>query len=292
MKEQTHHERQMLPVPAEKRLLVMLALFSLLCHVVVLVSLHHYQGIRVPDHLPPVITVDLQTVASSAGQSGPGAEQDLPAPRPVSSRKIRTQMPIEKAPGTAKPQHKATPVVPSGQQSNATFAAAVEQAKVDTALPTDAVFTASTPSGTHLPFAVTGTPSRSLAAATGSSDKVEGRSVIVEQKAPGAGYPGDAARARYLEQVKKLIEKRLDYPLMARKVGLQGVVLIRCQVTRDGSPVAVEVARASSHPLLDLAALRSVARVGRFPAVPAEVAGEVVDLTIPLRFSLGERRYD
>lgn len=290
MKERQYHERQILPVPSEKRLLVMLILFSLLCHVVVLVSLRHFQGIMAADHLSPVITVDLQAVAPSVGQKGATAEQALPAPLPVASRQMRKQMPVEKVLGTAKPQHKPKPVVQPDKRTNTSLAAAVEQPKADSALSTEAGFTVSTQSGADLSFTVAGTLNRSPTGEAGSSEKTEGESVLVEQKTPGAGYPDDAARSRYLEQVKKLIEKRLDYPLMARKVGMQGVVLVRCRVTRDGTPVAVEVARASSHPLLDQAALRSVARVGHFPAIPAEVAGDVVNLTIPLRFSLSERR--
>jgi len=79
---------------------------------------------------------------------------------------------------------------------------------------------------------------------------------------------------------------------MARKLGMQGSVQIRCRLSRDGARVSAEVAAASPYPLLDQAALRAVDRVGRFPAVPPEVAGEEVVLTIPLRFRLGKERAD
>jgi protein TonB len=100
------------------------------------------------------------------------------------------------------------------------------------------------------------------------------------------------ARNAYAERVRKLIEKYREYPLMARRMRMQGVVLVRCRLTRDGIPLSVEVAAASSYPLLDQAALRAVSCVSSYPPVPPEVEGEVVILEIPLRFSLSEMPAD
>lgn len=275
MKERKHHERQILPVPAEKWLLATFALFSLVCHVVVLISWHHFQGKMVLDHLSSVITVDLQVASPPVGKAGLGTELAPPAPRPALSR----QVPIATAPAAVQPQRKSKPVGQSEQQTSTSVAAVVEQGEPGSAV--SVVDAISPQSDVVLP-----------SAAAGSFEWVEGGSVGIGQKTTGAGSSGDAARARYLEQVKKLIEERLDYPLMARKMGMQGSVQIRCRLSRDGTRVAAEVAAASPYALLDQAALRAVDRVGRFPAVPPEVAGEEVVLTIPLRFRLGKERAD
>ena len=76
-----------------------------------------------------------------------------------------------------------------------------------------------------------------------------------------------------------------DYPDLARRRGEQGRVLLRVDVSMDGRPLAVSVARSSGFGLLDSAAEDAV-RTWRF--VPATQDGRPVPATaeVPVQFRL------
>ena len=76
-----------------------------------------------------------------------------------------------------------------------------------------------------------------------------------------------------------------NYPAMARRRGEQGRVLLRVQVSMDGRPLSVAVARSSGFDILDSAAADAV-RGWRF--VPATEAGRPVPAVadVPVQFRL------
>lgn len=75
------------------------------------------------------------------------------------------------------------------------------------------------------------------------------------------------------------------YPLVAKRRGLEGVVVLAVSLNANGRPVKVEVKRSSGHGSLDETAMRSV-RGWQFE--PARRAGHPVaaDVEVPLRFAL------
>lgn len=91
---------------------------------------------------------------------------------------------------------------------------------------------------------------------------------------------GVSARPDYNVNPKPL------YPLIARRLGAQGVVLLRVQVREDGSVATVELARSSGFALLDDSAARTVRESWRF--LPARVDGAPVAswVEVPIRFVL------
>ncbi len=76
-----------------------------------------------------------------------------------------------------------------------------------------------------------------------------------------------------------------SYPLRARELGMEGEVVVRCLLDRDGTPGSVTLARSSGHALLDEAALAAVRRwafePGRRGGVPVPAI-----VQIPVRFAL------
>lgn len=76
----------------------------------------------------------------------------------------------------------------------------------------------------------------------------------------------------------------LEYPLMARRAGIEGMSVIRVVVNRDGTPSDATVIR-SAHELLDQAALDAVVKQrytpGRQRGVPVPVY-----MAIPVKFEL------
>ena len=81
-------------------------------------------------------------------------------------------------------------------------------------------------------------------------------------------------RRAYQQQLKELIEKHKQYPLMARKGRQQGRVVIEFSINTTGTLVSVQVAQSSGHTLLDRAALKAVRAVAVFPEPPAALSGD------------------
>ena len=76
------------------------------------------------------------------------------------------------------------------------------------------------------------------------------------------------------------------YPLAARRLGMEGVVLLDVLVAPDGRAADVRLARSSGHAPLDDSAVRTVRERWRF--IPARRDGTAVEsrVTVPIRFRL------
>ena len=81
-----------------------------------------------------------------------------------------------------------------------------------------------------------------------------------------------------------------SYPLVARRLGQEGLVLLDVLVAPDGSAADVQVRRSSGFPLLDQSAASTVRQRWRF--VPARRGRTPVEsrVTVPIRFRLESER--
>jgi protein TonB len=84
------------------------------------------------------------------------------------------------------------------------------------------------------------------------------------------------------------INPKPPYPMLARRMGVQGVVVLRVHVRSDGSVAEAELARSSVSQLLDDSALKTVRERWRF--LPARLDGAPVEswVEVPIRFVLGD----
>jgi len=91
----------------------------------------------------------------------------------------------------------------------------------------------------------------------------------------------------YLQQLRSLLASRRVYPLAARRMGVEGVVMVGFTIGPDGSFSGVQVRRSSGAKVLDRAALQTVQSLsGSLPRPPA--IGDT-----PLRTSVALRyQYD
>jgi len=115
--------------------------------------------------------------------------------------------------------------------------------------------------------------------ATGSGKAGSG----AQNEAGRGGIPGGtSARPDYGFNPKP------PYPLLARRMGVQGVVLLRVHVRTDGSVAEAEIKQSSGSALLDDSALRTVRESWRF--MPARLDGVSVEswVEVPIRFILGD----
>ena len=128
------------------------------------------------------------------------------------------------------------------------------------------------------------TPATPPAQATGA-----GQVSAASGSRSGSGGEGESARviapkynAAYLNNPPPI------YPMMSRRMGEEGSVMLRVHVGADGRPMRVTVVQGSGFERLDDSALRVVQR-WRF--IPASRAGEAVDadVTVPIVFKLEDR---
>lgn len=84
------------------------------------------------------------------------------------------------------------------------------------------------------------------------------------------------------------VNPKPPYPFMARRMGAQGVVLLRVHVRADGSVAEVQIGQSSGFLLLDNSALQTVRDSWRF--IPARLDGVPVEswVEVPIRFVLGD----
>ncbi|GAB0056635.1 hypothetical protein SIID45300_00943 [Candidatus Magnetaquicoccaceae bacterium FCR-1] len=80
---------------------------------------------------------------------------------------------------------------------------------------------------------------------------------------------------------------RPDYPRSARRLGQEGLVLVRVEVGADGRAEQVALHQSSGFDLLDRAALEAVAR-WRFVAARRAGVPVAATVTVPIRFMLRE----
>jgi len=93
------------------------------------------------------------------------------------------------------------------------------------------------------------------AAAPAASEAPARAPTVVPKPAPPVDAAAEAERRWYAALVDRLREMK-RYPLPARRLGQEGVVVLAVQVAPDGRLVSVEVRKGSGHPLLDRDAVR------------------------------------
>ncbi|MBY6068876.1 TonB family protein [Leisingera aquaemixtae] len=96
--------------------------------------------------------------------------------------------------------------------------------------------------------------------------------------------PGREAKLRNVwgNKIRARIERRKRYPSGARG---QARVVLRLTVARDGRLLDHRIAKSSGSTVFDQAALAAVARAGRFPAAPKQLAASRIRLSLPVSFT-------
>ncbi|ORJ60440.1 TonB family protein [Geothermobacter hydrogeniphilus] len=103
--------------------------------------------------------------------------------------------------------------------------------------------------------------------------------------APRADPAGNPAYRAYLSDIRQRVDRSKRYPLMARRGGQQGVVLIDFEINAEGKLCRCEVERGSGFKLLDRAALKAVRAAAPFSPLPEDF-GPRLALQLPIRFEL------
>ena len=104
---------------------------------------------------------------------------------------------------------------------------------------------------------------------------------------PGAGGSGVAPPeyGAYLREFRQRVQESLVYPLAARRQGLRGTVELHVWLEATGRVRDVQVARSSSHGILDAAAVEAIRRLGPVP-FPESLPRRPLLVRIPLVYEL------
>jgi protein TonB len=104
----------------------------------------------------------------------------------------------------------------------------------------------------------------------------------------GPGSAGEAGEEKDYEaaysEIRALVEKtaRRSYPPMARRLGMEGTVVVKFRIGKSGVPEGEHIVTGTGLEPLDDAALEIIKKAGPYPYVPEPV-------WIPIRFSLDRR---
>jgi protein TonB len=90
----------------------------------------------------------------------------------------------------------------------------------------------------------------------------------------------------YIGALLAALDRHKEYPSAARWRRAEGVAVLRFAMRRDGTVVGWQITRSSGHGDLDAAVAEMIRRASPLPPPPADLAGDPVELTVPVRFSL------
>ncbi|MDB6060547.1 MAG: hypothetical protein JWM78_650 [Verrucomicrobiaceae bacterium] len=92
-------------------------------------------------------------------------------------------------------------------------------------------------------------------------------------------------RSEYIGQLRKLVVKNIDYPKRAIKESIEGLVMVKVKVDRNGSLASFEIVQPADD-LLDAAAERAAQKAAPFPKPSDELQGAIFETLIPIVFKL------
>lgn len=111
------------------------------------------------------------------------------------------------------------------------------------------------------------------------------RVAIEPATASAAPIPARDHASRTVLLISPVYAPEPRYPVLARRMGLEGRVLLRVEVTAEGLARSVEVMAGSGHDILDKAALDAV-REWRFQVRGLRDGAKMEALEVPIRFAL------
>jgi protein TonB len=102
----------------------------------------------------------------------------------------------------------------------------------------------------------------------------------------GAATSASSVRVTWQAQLLAWLEKYKRYPRVAQEQRQQGVVYLRFAIDRGGKVLSSQINKSSGFELLDDEVLALIQRAQPVPSPPPEVAGDRIELLVPVAFSL------
>ncbi len=124
-------------------------------------------------------------------------------------------------------------------------------------------------------------PASGSSSSTANVEKAEGKASAFH----GQGNPVEGTKQNYLKEhfayIRNIVQQKLSYPKIARRMGWEGKVLISFIVCPDGHAKGITIRESSGIEMLDNNAVLAVQQASPFPKPPIEA-----QLIIPINYSL------
>ena len=248
---------------------------SLAVHMAVFAAVFHALN-AVPDIMAvekKVMTVSLAAYKPSAGGQ-PQMRVIQPRPEPV--KKVQPKpasKPVKHVRKEHVPQKQAAAKPKKPEPVKSTLPVA-EPAPIQKALPeTTPEIKAQPTEAAPLSEALASPPSQTVTSAVPADSPPTPDTQKTADPMPGATVLG---------QIRAMIEQAITYPAVARRLRLEGVVVLSFMLTPDGAVAKAEVQHSSGSSVLDRKALNTLWDLsGDFPSLES-----ITQLTIPITFSL------
>jgi protein TonB len=103
----------------------------------------------------------------------------------------------------------------------------------------------------------------------------------VEVPAPEGGASGPGVPGRNFIYIRELVQENISYPQIARRMGLEGRVIISFVICSNGTVKEIEIIESSGNPILDRNAVEAVKKTSPFPHHQLEAK-----VIIPIQYTL------
>ena len=90
----------------------------------------------------------------------------------------------------------------------------------------------------------------------------------------------------YLSKVRGKIEKNKKYPIIARKMDIEGVVKVKFGIDKKGKVLFSKIVKTSGYGVLDRAAINAIENSEPFPAIPDKLGLEKIIAKVSLLFEI------
>lgn len=229
--------------------------FSFVVHLAVLILVVAMNNSMVRLSRPVVIDFSIE------GSSMKGDPEISPAPK---SRDVKASEPEQPKPVAAK-QEQIMPQKSAPQQVTATSETGAEsQAPV-----------------AARPVIASTQPVAGISSSASNIAKTEGKS----SPSYGQGNLVEGIKQSYLKEhftyIRNIVQQKLNYPKIARKMGWEGKVIISFVVCTDGHAKDIRIKEGSGIEMLDKNAVVAIEQASPFPRPPVEA-----QLIIPINYSL------
>ena len=129
-------------------------------------------------------------------------------------------------------------------------------------------------------------PEAPLAAELGSVDGTSSTSDITSGQNGGSSQEAQSAEAKYLSEVRRLLESKKNYPMAARRLGHHGRVIVRFVVGRDGQIREAKIVEASRSDILNRAARSLIENLGGLKPFPLEIRLAEWAVVVPIEYQM------
>ncbi len=126
----------------------------------------------------------------------------------------------------------------------------------------------------------------SVAAELGSVEGTSASSEIVSGVNGGSSAALQSAEAKYLSEVRRLLESKKNYPMAARRLGHHGRVIVRFVVGRDGQIREAKIVEPSRSDILNRAARSLIENLGGLKPFPLEIRLAEWAVVVPIEYQM------